>query len=130
MRWWRLHQRFGGYLAIFALWVQLAASFAHFHAYSFVASAAAPSGLGSTAQLLVSGGDLPAVAPDHPGKGFPRDNCPICATSYLMGSAVTARPPILATPIVFQHVCWEPINAGDVPRICNFSSRARAPPIA
>jgi hypothetical protein len=128
MRWWRLHQRFGGYLAIFALWVQLAASFAHFHPYSFRPLAAAPSGLGSTAQLPVTG--LPGVPPDQPGKSFPRDNCPICATNYLMSSALTGHPPALAGPIVFRHVCWEPVDAGDIPRICNFSSRARAPPIA
>jgi hypothetical protein len=131
MRWWRSNQRFGGCLALAALWLQLVVSFAHFHPETFRAlpGAGSPS-FDSTAQLASGGSSAPAAPSDHRSKGFPHDNCPICATSYLISSALIGKPAVLRTPIAFSHVPWHAISAPDRPSARDFSFSARAPPIA
>ena len=131
MRWWRSNQRFGGRLALFALWLQLVASFAHFHPESLTASSGAASlGFDSTAQLSNRGPSLPATSTDRRSKGLPHDSCAICASNYLISSALIERPPVLTTPIELRHVSWRKISESGHPPARYASFRARAPPIA
>jgi len=129
MRWWRSNQRFGGCLALAALWLQLAVSFAHFHAERFAAwsDPAAPA---FDSQLSNGSSGLPATPADHRSNGFPHDNCPICASNYLISSALIGQPPVLATPFGFSHVPWHAIGESNRLPARNSSFRARAPPIA
>ena len=70
---------------MFALAVQFALSFGHFHA---IAAQAAPS-IQSTQQL---------PAPGHDSDEHPDDFCAICAVIALASTAVAAAPPPLPLP--------------------------------
>jgi hypothetical protein len=74
---------------MFALVVQLALSFGHFHA---VAAPTAPS-MQSTQQLPLPGPD----SDQHPD-----DFCAICAVIALASTAMAAAPPALPTPQAFE----------------------------
>src|ERR1700761_7922963 len=86
MKWVRANIRTGARLALFALTIQFALSFGHFHAI------AAP-----TAPLIQSAQQqLPAPAPDT---GQPPDDlCAICVVTGLAGTALAAAPPSLPLP--------------------------------
>jgi hypothetical protein len=104
MKWFRSNIRSGTRLAFFALLVQFALSFGHFHAL------AAPSN--PVAQPVLSG----AMAADHgdravqsqakpeqaPGKHdddrHDADGCAICAVMAMAGTVLSASPPILLLP--------------------------------
>jgi hypothetical protein len=120
MRWLRKTKRFGGWLALFALALQLALSFGHIHAEDFAPAAV---------QVAANPGhdsETPADS-DH---GLGHHDCGICATMAILASLVVPLPPsvVLPTHSTFvvvaeterQHVF------GFVPR----QFRARAPPFA
>jgi Protein of unknown function (DUF2946) len=86
MKWVRSNIRLGARLALFALVVQFALSFGHFHA---IAAQAAPS-IQSVQQ------QLPAPSPD-PDR-HQDDLCAICAVMALASTAVAAAPPSLPLP--------------------------------
>jgi hypothetical protein len=85
MQWVRSNIRLGARAALFALVVQLAFSFGHFHA---ITAQAAPS-IQSTQQL-------PGPAPDS--DQHPDDFCAICAVIALASTAMAAAPPALPIP--------------------------------
>jgi hypothetical protein len=91
MKWVRANIRTGARLALFALTIQLALSFGHFHA---IAAHAAPA-IESAQQ------QLPAPDSGH----HPDDLCAICVVSALVGTAMAAAPPSLPLP-----------QAADLPR--------------
>lgn len=83
MKWVRANIRTGARLALFALTVQFALSFGHFHAI------AAPTA--SSIQSVQQ--QLPAPAPDT-GQ-HPDDLCAICVVTALAGTGLAAAPPAL-----------------------------------
>jgi hypothetical protein len=85
MKWVRSKIKLGARAALFALAVQLAFSFGHFHP---IAAQAAPS--------IQSTQHLPAPAPDS--DQHPDDFCAICAVIALASTAVAAAPPALPLP--------------------------------
>jgi hypothetical protein len=85
MKWVRSNIRLGARVALFALAVQFALSFGHFHA---IAAQAAPS--------LQSTQNVPSPGPDS-GQ-HPDDLCDICAVIALTSTAVAAAPPALPVP--------------------------------
>ena len=85
MQWVRSNIRPGARVALFALAVQFALSFGHFHA---IAAQAAPS--------IQSVQQLPAPSPD-PDRHLD-DVCAICAVMALASTAVAAAPPSLPLP--------------------------------
>jgi len=126
MRWPRYERRFGTWLALFALAVQMAVSFGHVHLEGIartdptrLASATA----GHAAQSL--------LAP-QPGGGDDDDDayCPICASVYLTANSFVPAAPVLPLPSVSNVV--EHFNPSArvfvAPRRLAFQSRA--PPLA
>jgi hypothetical protein len=104
MRWFRSNIKSGARLALFALFVQFALSFGHFHVL------AAPSiGVSHTVLPQTTASDLGQDAADSqatpqqgPGKQHHDqqipDACAICAVVAMASTALFASPPILRLP--------------------------------
>ena len=86
MKWFRSSIRHGARVALFALAVQFALSFGHFHG---IAAQAAPAIQSAQQQLPASNHD----SDQHPG-----DSCAICAVIALANTALFATPPVLQLP--------------------------------
>ena len=118
MKWVRANIGLGARAALFALAVQFALSFGHFHA---IAAQAAPS-IQSVQQ------QLPAPGPDT--DRHLDDLCAICAVIALASTAVTAAPPSLPLPQSVEL----PHQATDTAFLHLRASRAafqsRAPPFS
>jgi hypothetical protein len=101
MGWFRSRSRWGSYLALFALVVQLALSFGHVH----VEGGAPVSGHASA--LFAVHPSNAAAAVDLAGKEFPAladDHCPICALIHLASALVPAAAPTLPQRAVFGRI--------------------------
>ncbi|MFZ1966511.1 MAG: DUF2946 family protein [Bradyrhizobium sp.] len=85
MKWVRSKIRVGARAALFALAVQLALSFGHFHPMA-----------AQTSPSIQSAQQLPASAPDS--DQHPDDFCAICAVVALASTAMAAAPPALPLP--------------------------------
>jgi hypothetical protein len=128
MRWGRSSRRFGGYLALFALWLQFAVSFAHIHpadsiidhGQAGVVAAPSPGAPGSPT----------TPSSNRTGDGRSHDECPICASIYLVSTAFLGEPPALVVPMLFYRADLPLIANGgfQVARYTFFQTRA--PPIA
>jgi hypothetical protein len=93
MNWFRSNIRHGSRLALFALAIQFALSFGHFHGIS---AQAAPA-IQQTSQQ----------APSQPDSDQqPTDPCAICAVMALANAMLFAAPPILLLPqaVEFLHL--------------------------
>jgi hypothetical protein len=129
MRWWRSSQRFGVYLALFALTLQLIASFAHFH----------PEGFGSAPDGSLSGEASPALssaeASESPGYplndqgGSPHRDCAICISIALLGSALEGQPPALSLPADIPLSPTRPASELQFSVVRFYPFRTRAPPV-
>jgi Protein of unknown function (DUF2946) len=103
MKWFRSNIRGGARLALFALFVQFALSFGHFHALVAPAKAA-PSALPSATlvdagQLAVDSLAKPQQAPaKQDGDQQLPDACAICAVVAMASTVLSASPPILLLP--------------------------------
>src|SRR5580704_8907347 len=123
MRWGRSSRRFGGYLALFALWLQFAVSFAHIHPTDSIVE---HKQIGARAACLPGERNLPAPS----GDGRSQDECPICASIYLVSTALIGEPPALLLPVVF-HRADLPLAADARLHVARyFLFQTRAPPIA
>lgn len=110
MKWFRSNIKSGARLALFALFVQFALSYGHFHALAAPSPTATQSVL--THSKVFTGGDLavqseqaklkqakPKQAPakqDNDQNG--PDGCAICAVMAMAGTVLSASPPILLLP--------------------------------
>src|SRR5882672_3674544 len=102
MHWFRSRSSSGSWLALFALAVQLAVSFAHVHldrgapvaghSSSVLLRVHAPNGI--AAASLPAGDEAPALADDY---------CAVCALIHLAGSVVAAEAPALPLPATFAR---------------------------
>lgn len=123
MRFLRAHQRVAARLAIVALLVQFAVSFAHVHPEDLVPGS--PEGVPSAAQLSPARPD----SPGSPTSSAQHDFCTICASIALASVLVLPRPPptvVVAT--VQRRAFW-------IDRVINLVScgqpryfQARGPP--
>lgn len=125
MRWFRDHIGQGSWFALFALTINLALSFGHFH---------------TTDGKVVSGGLIAAITSaavpddgsksDHPADGHVDVLCPICVASSALAHAFAAMPPVL--PVTFASVTLTPtlppIVALIEPQRAAFQSRG--PPLS
>jgi predicted lysophospholipase L1 biosynthesis ABC-type transport system permease subunit len=105
MKWFRSNIRSGVRLALFALFVQFALSFGHFHALAAPSPSATQSTLTHT--KAIGSGDLvvqgqrarPKQAPaKHDNDQNDPDGCAICAVMAMAGTVLSASPPILLLP--------------------------------
>jgi DUF2946 family protein len=105
MKWFRSNIKSGARLALFALFVQFALSYGHFHVLA-APSVSAPQSV-RTDGKVAGNGDLvvereqakPKQAPakqDHDQNG--PDGCAICAVMAMAGTVLSASPPILLLP--------------------------------
>jgi hypothetical protein len=123
MTWVRSKARHVSLLALFALAIQLALSFDHFHS----------DGLAHAATLAVqsTAGEKTATAslPDHQhSDGLAADSCAICATIALSGTLITSAAPMLPVPAIFA-IADTSTSAGIVlPDLARSAFQSRAPP--
>jgi hypothetical protein len=122
MGWVRLHKRYGAWLAVAAMALQLAVSFGHVHLH----------GIGRGAAAAIASVHVKAV-PQNSGQAPARDSddyCPICATISLLGTSFAAAAPLLPLPVVSHAVehAGRAALAVIVPRSAPYQSRA--PPAA
>jgi hypothetical protein len=123
MRWCRCHQRFACVLALFALGLQLFASFAHVH----------PQGALRPFDISLSGATPPARSstdgPNSPGGG-PHNDCAICITIGLLGSALSGEPPVVSLPELIRFAPTPPVGEFKLSVARFYPFRTRAPPVA
>jgi hypothetical protein len=131
MKWFRSNIKTGSRLALFALAIQFALSFGHFHAAT-----------AQTPQPGLAGADLAQAALDAPGElqqQQPSDHdtdqhtahaCVICAVNSLVNNFLSAAPPLLELPqaVELLHLATDAefahLGALDPP------FRSRAPPVS
>jgi hypothetical protein len=124
MKWFRSNVKTGSRLALFALALQFALSFGHFHA----TAQAAPAIQSGLAYVLTTAGE-PASNPDSDQR--PNDACAICAVIALAHSVLFAPPPPLLLPpqaIAFLYLATDAEFAHLSAAHPAFQSRA--PPIS
>jgi hypothetical protein len=119
MGWVRLHGRWGGGLALFALALQLVLSFGHIHLDEIDAK---PAAVATLAQ--------PSGPADPPGHDDAAKFCDICATLHSLSVAQVAAPPALGAPASFRAP--RPLLSADAPFAPDQRApyRSRAPPTA
>ena len=102
MKWFRSKIKGGARLALFALFVQFALSFGHFHALAAPsADATLPHAAAVDAGRLPVDGQAnkPQQAPGrHDGDRQAPDACAICAVMAMAGTVLFSAPPILLLP--------------------------------
>jgi len=105
MKWFRSNIKHGSRLALFALALQFALSFGHFHAIAAQAGQAvqpdtAPFELSNANGLTAPDADSASTqqAPANHDSGQPNDPCAICAVIALANSVLFATPPLLLLP--------------------------------
>jgi hypothetical protein len=106
MKWFRKYLKHGSRLALFALAIQFALSFGHFHAFAAQAAPAIATGLAQAdldyAQSLTTQATAGEAAgkqqPSHPDTDRSADACAICAVISLANNVLFATPPLLQLP--------------------------------
>jgi Protein of unknown function (DUF2946) len=134
MKWFRSNIKSGARLALFALFVQFALSFGHFHALFAPASAAPSTQLSITP---VDSGDLTVESLASPQQQAPAkpdgdqqrpDACAICAVMAMASTVLSASPPILLLPeaieLLFRSTDAEFVHL----KSAGSSFQPRAPP--
>jgi DUF2946 family protein len=89
MKWFRSNIKRGSRLALFALAVQLALSFGHFHGIAAQAASAVQSVSDAASQQPSS---------NHDSDQHPNDGCAICAVIAMANAVLFATPPVLQVP--------------------------------
>jgi hypothetical protein len=129
MGWFRSRSRWGSYLALFALAVQLVLSFGHVHLED-----GAPVPGHTSALFAVHPSNASAAAVDPAGKEFPAladDHCPICTLIHLAGALVPATTPAVSRLAVFERAPFAAAVEFDLTNPHYYSPLgARAPPLA
>ena len=138
MKWFRRHITTGSRLALFALAVQFALSFGHFHANAAQAAPAIQTAL-TDADLAYAEGVGAAEAAskasqqqpaNHDTDRQPIDACAICAVIALGGNLLLSTPPLLLLPqaveLLYQFTDAEfaHLGSGRLP------FQSRAPPVS
>ena len=133
MRRLRSRSKWGSWLALFALALQLALTFGHVHLDRLVPLSAGK--FTSTENFTVAAADASSAAqptPTDPGGRDHRadDRCPICTLIHLAGALVLTEPPSLPLPAISVRVPSAPPLAFDFPSPQRALFAARAPPTA
>ena len=100
MKWLRSNIKHGSRLALFALALQFALSFGHFHAGAALAAPAMQSGLANGVSIVDAVGEDAQQQPpsNHDSDRQPSDACAICAVLALANAMLFATPPLLLLP--------------------------------
>jgi hypothetical protein len=138
MKWFRRHIKTGSRLALFALAIQFALSFGHFHFNAVQAAPAMQTGL-SDAGLSSIEGLAAAEASSEATQQQPANNdtdrqpidaCAICAVIALAGNLLFANPPLLLLPqaveLLYLVTDAEFVRLG----VGRLAFQSRAPPVS
>ena len=101
MNWFRKHVKTGSRLALFALAIQFALSFGHFHADVARAAPAIQAGLADADLAIAATQAAHAEAAQQPSKhdtDRQTSDCAICAVLSLANNFLFATPPLLELP--------------------------------
>ena len=137
MNWFRKHLKHGSRLALFALAIQFALSFGHFHGLAAQAAPAIQTNV-TDADFAYAAGIAAQTAADEVAQQQqpstpdtdqqPADNCAICAVMSLAGNVLFATPPLLQLPravdFLYLTTDAEFVHLGSV----HFAFQSRAPP--
>jgi hypothetical protein len=137
MNWFRKHLKHGSRLALFALAIQFALSFGHFHGLAAQAAPAIQTNV-TDADFAYAAGMAAQTAADEVAQQQqpstpdtdqqPADNCAICAVMSLAGNVLFATPPLLQLPqavdFLYLTTDAEFVHLGSV----HFAFQSRAPP--
>jgi hypothetical protein len=101
MNWFRKHVKSGSRLALFALAIQFALSFGHFHGEIARAAPALQAGLAGADPVVAAAQAAPSEAAQQPSghdTDQPTSDCAICAVLSLANNFLFATPPLLELP--------------------------------
>jgi hypothetical protein len=106
MNWFRKHLKHGSRLALFALAIQFALSFGHFHSFAAQAAPAIATGLTQADLDYAKGLGAQDTAnkaaqkqrPATPDTDHSADACAICAVISLASNVLFSTPPLLQLP--------------------------------
>ena len=135
MKWFRSNIKGGARLALFALFVQFALSFGHFHVLATPSPAKATQSASPTVSLVDAGkgaAGQPVQTQRAPGKQdhdqqLP-DACAICAVMAMASTVLFAAPPILLLPEAIE-LLYRTTDAGFVHlKSAGAAFQPRAPP--
>jgi Protein of unknown function (DUF2946) len=139
MKRFRKHIKTGSRLALFALAIQFALSFGHFHGVAAKAAPAIQAGLSQADLAYIGTVAAPDAAseaaqkqqPSNPdGDQQPADSCAICAVMALAGNLLFATPPVLLLPqaveFLYRTTDAEFVHLGSV----HPAFQSRAPPVS
>ena len=128
MNWFRKHVKTGSRLALFALAIQFALSFGHFHGEVARAAPALQTGLADTDLAIAAA--LAAQQPSGHDTDQPTSDCAICAVLSLANNFLFATPPLLELPqaVELLHLTTgaEFTHLGSLHR----AFQSRAPPVS
>jgi Protein of unknown function (DUF2946) len=133
VKWFRSNIRHGSRLALFALAIQFALSFGHFH--EAARAAAIQSGLSQPAASGVAAADTTdrSAQQQQPSRDSDRrsnDGCAICAVIAMANAVLFATPPLLQLPQAVEFL-YQTTNAGFVHlHAAHVAFQPRAPPIS
>jgi hypothetical protein len=121
MTWFRSNIKRVSHVALFALVIQFALSFGHFHAIAANNNLAAQSALSLSA---------PQPAPDRGSGEHPNDICDICAVMAMANTALFAAPPVVLLPQAVDFFYM--VAAVETVRIASVrvAFQPRAPPVS
>jgi len=128
VKWFRRHVKLGSRLALFALAIQFALSFGHFHALAAPAfhTGVTQADLALAKSLAANEAAQKQQPADHDGDQQPADACAICAVMSLAGKF--AKPPLLELPqavdFLYRTTDAEFVHLKSAPS----AFRSRAPP--
>jgi hypothetical protein len=129
MKWFRSNIRHGSRVALFALAIQFALSFGHFHALT---AQAAPA-IGSSA-TLAGAATAESTSPQLPSNSdsdrHPNDACAICAVMAMAHTVLFATPPLLLLPQAVEFLYLTTDAEFDHLNAVRVAFQPRAPPIS
>lgn len=133
MTWVRSNIKCLSRIALFALLVQFAASFGHFHALASAATSAPKVGTALTGSLTAQVGGAQSTrqpASNHDSDEHSGGICAVCAVVAMANAALFATPPALPLQqvIEFSHSAIE-VEFADVAS-ASLAFQPRAPPIS
>lgn len=118
MRVFRTQRSFGGWLALFALGLQLTLSFGHIHAEDFARSGWA----------VAHGQSAPGGGHNDGGQDRDNDGCAICAVMHLAAVSLVPTAPSMDLPPAAAFTTIVALDRSALPPALRQPFQARAPP--
>lgn len=118
MRVFRTRRSFGGWLALFALALQLTLSFGHIHAEDFARSGSA----------IAQSHSAPGGGHNDGDQNRDNDGCAICAVMHLAAASLVPTAPSVILPPAAAFTSLVALDRSALPPALRQPFQARAPP--